>query len=160
MRNQKGITLIALVITIIVLLILAGVSIAMLTGDNGLLSKTQQSVKDNAIAAAKDEVSTEVQAIMADFLQEKYSSTDTNATSNAKYYGASAAQTYIVGDLNTTYATPNNSVRECTITITPATATTTATTDDAKITLKYDDRKVEGRIADDGTLSWGAIGDA
>ena len=33
--NQKGITLIALVITIIVLLILAGVTIAMLTGENG-----------------------------------------------------------------------------------------------------------------------------
>ena len=35
MRNdKKGITLIALVITIIVLLILAGVTIATLTGDN------------------------------------------------------------------------------------------------------------------------------
>lgn len=33
-RDNKGITLIALVITIIVLLILAGVSIAMLTGEN------------------------------------------------------------------------------------------------------------------------------
>ena len=40
MTNQKGITLIALVITIIVLLILAGVSIAMLTGDNGILTKS------------------------------------------------------------------------------------------------------------------------
>ena len=39
MRNQRGITLIALVITIIVLLILAGVSIAMLTGDNGILTR-------------------------------------------------------------------------------------------------------------------------
>lgn len=39
MKNQKGITLIALVITIIVLLILAGVSIAMLTGENGILTK-------------------------------------------------------------------------------------------------------------------------
>ena len=38
-RNSKGITLIALVITIIVLLILAGVSIAMLTGDNGILTQ-------------------------------------------------------------------------------------------------------------------------
>ena len=37
-NNIKGITLIALVITIIVLLILAGVSIAMLTGQNGLLT--------------------------------------------------------------------------------------------------------------------------
>ena len=42
MRKQNGITLIALVITIIVLLILAGVSIAMLAGDNGLLTKSRQ----------------------------------------------------------------------------------------------------------------------
>ena len=39
MKNQRGITLIALVITIIVLLILAGVSIAMLTGKNGILTR-------------------------------------------------------------------------------------------------------------------------
>ena len=43
MRNQRGITLIALVVTIIVLLILAGVSIAMLTGNNGII--------DNAVEA-------------------------------------------------------------------------------------------------------------
>ena len=40
MKKSKGITLIALVITIIVLLILAGVSIATLTGDNGVLTKS------------------------------------------------------------------------------------------------------------------------
>ena len=39
LKKKKGITLIALVITIIVLLILAGVSIAMLTGDNGILKQ-------------------------------------------------------------------------------------------------------------------------
>ena len=39
MKKNKGITLIALVITIIVLLILAGVSISMLTGESGLLTK-------------------------------------------------------------------------------------------------------------------------
>ena len=38
-KTSNGITLIALVITIIVLLILAGVTIATLTGDNGILSK-------------------------------------------------------------------------------------------------------------------------
>ena len=37
MKNNKGITLIALVITIIVLLILAGVAISMLSGENGIL---------------------------------------------------------------------------------------------------------------------------
>ena len=43
LKNMKGITLIALVITIIVLLILAGVSIAMLTGQNGILTQAQNS---------------------------------------------------------------------------------------------------------------------
>ena len=41
--EEKGITLVALVITIIVLLILAGVSIAMLTGENGILTQAQNS---------------------------------------------------------------------------------------------------------------------
>lgn len=40
-KNQRGITLIALVVTIIVLMILAGVSINMIVGDNGLLTKAQ-----------------------------------------------------------------------------------------------------------------------
>ena len=39
LKESKGITLIALVITIIILLILAGVTIATLTGDNGILKK-------------------------------------------------------------------------------------------------------------------------
>ena len=38
-KTQKGITLIALVITIIILLILAGITIGMLTGENGILTK-------------------------------------------------------------------------------------------------------------------------
>ena len=42
MRNQKGITLIALVITIIVLIILAAVSIAMLTGNSGTLTEADK----------------------------------------------------------------------------------------------------------------------
>ncbi len=43
MKRNKGITLIALVITIIVLLILAGVAIAMLSGENGILKKAAES---------------------------------------------------------------------------------------------------------------------
>lgn len=40
-RNNKGITLLVLVVTIIILLILAGVTIALLTGENGILNKTK-----------------------------------------------------------------------------------------------------------------------
>ena len=46
LKRKKGITLIALVITIIVLLILAGVSIAMLTGDNGILTQAQNASRE------------------------------------------------------------------------------------------------------------------
>ena len=59
-NNAKGITLIALVITIIVLLILAGVSIAMLTGDNGIITQANKSKVANEKATAKEKVQVEV----------------------------------------------------------------------------------------------------
>ena len=43
LKNQKAITLIALIITIIVLLILAGISIGALTGDNGIIKNARKS---------------------------------------------------------------------------------------------------------------------
>ena len=59
LKESKGITLIALVITIIVLLILAGVTIATLTGDNGILKKagdaktqTEQAKEDENLKIA------------------------------------------------------------------------------------------------------------
>ena len=52
--KEKGITLIALVITIIVLLILAGVSIAMLTGDNGILTQAQRAANETENAAQNE----------------------------------------------------------------------------------------------------------
>lgn len=64
MKNNKGITLIALVITIIVLLILAGVSIAMLTGDNGILTKATESTKATDLAEVLERVNMELDAQM------------------------------------------------------------------------------------------------
>ena len=55
-NGKNGITLIALVITIIVLLILAGVTIATLTGDNGILTKAQNAKTQNDKATAKEKV--------------------------------------------------------------------------------------------------------
>ena len=60
LKNAKGITLIALVITIIVLLILAGVSIAMLTGDNGIITQANNAKVANEKATAKEKVEMEV----------------------------------------------------------------------------------------------------
>jgi len=53
-KRERGITLIALVITIIVLLILAGVGIQMLVGDNGLLTQAQNAKTEFANAAEKE----------------------------------------------------------------------------------------------------------
>ena len=67
MRN-KGITLIALVITIIVLLILAGVSIATLTGENGILTKANDAKVNTAIGEEKDAIGLAYNAVMTDSL--------------------------------------------------------------------------------------------
>ena len=71
-KNQKGITLVALVITIIVLLILAGVTIAMVVGDNGILTRSKQakfeSIKsdvDEKVKMAVEDLSAEIQVQLA-----------------------------------------------------------------------------------------------
>ena len=86
-KEQKGVTLIALVITIIVLLILAGVSIAMLTGDNGILTKASSSNETNSIAQIKEDVSLAVSEIMANKADPTYNgnfSIAAGSTSNAE----------------------------------------------------------------------------
>ena len=59
-KNAKGITLIALVITIIVLLILAGVTIATLTGDNGILTQAGKAKDKTTEAESIERVQVEV----------------------------------------------------------------------------------------------------
>ena len=72
MKNNKGVTLVALVITIIVLLILAGVALAMLTGDSGILTNAENAKSETTTANAKSaiemaymDIKTEVYAIEA-----------------------------------------------------------------------------------------------
>ena len=53
-ENMKGITLIALVITVIVLLMLSGITISMLTGDNGIITKAKEA-KEKTKQAEQEE---------------------------------------------------------------------------------------------------------
>ena len=55
-RKNEGITLIALVITIIVLLILVGVTIATLMGDNGILTKATEAKEEQADGTVKEAI--------------------------------------------------------------------------------------------------------
>ena len=63
LKEQKGITLIALVVTIIVLLILAGVTIAMLTGQNGILTNAQKAREGTSQAEAEERINMTLNAI-------------------------------------------------------------------------------------------------
>ena len=56
-NTEKGITLIALVVTIVVLLILAGISIAMLTGENGVISQARNAKEATDQAKVEELVS-------------------------------------------------------------------------------------------------------
>ena len=53
-NRNKGITLIALIITIIVLLILAGVTLSMVMGDSGLFNKANNASEQTKISNAKE----------------------------------------------------------------------------------------------------------
>ena len=64
-KQKNGITLIALVITIIVLLILTGVSIAMLTGQNGILTQAQKAKTTTEDKSAEEKIKLAVMAARA-----------------------------------------------------------------------------------------------
>ena len=91
-ERERGITLIALVITIIVLLILAGVTIATLTGDNGILTKASQAKEENILGQEKDEMLIAYSgamlekegkdSVVADDLNSQFSTNGTLATAN------------------------------------------------------------------------------
>ena len=53
-RKNEGITLVALVITIIVLLILAGVTLSMVVGDNGIITKAKEAKQNMSNATAEE----------------------------------------------------------------------------------------------------------
>ncbi len=69
LKSNKAITLVALIITIIILLILAGVTLSMVLGDNGLINKAQSSVDKYQESASNE------QALLDDI--EKYIGTHT-----------------------------------------------------------------------------------
>lgn len=55
MKNEKGITLVALVITIVVLIILAGISINLILGDNGIITIVKKAKENTELAKVEEE---------------------------------------------------------------------------------------------------------
>ncbi len=106
--KQNGITLIALVITIIVLLILAGVAIATLTGDNGILTKAVE-------AKEKAEIANETEKQRLELLEKQLNAEGKITVSTlkvgdyVKYGDKLTSQSYVTnsnGEPDTGYETP------------------------------------------------------
>ena len=149
MRNQRGITLIALVITIIVLLILAGVSIAMLTGDNGILSNADRAGRETAIANARDDVSMTVNEAMTLYYESTYAP-DEDTTDYTNLLAAIEDDTTGLGK----YVSPGKTVDGATIVYTKAVTSGSAT--DGKLVITFDNAQVAtGTVSHtNGSFAW------
>ena len=96
MKKQNGITLIALVITIIVLLILAGIAIAMLTGDNGIITNAQKARSNTAYREADEQMRLAYMAVRTEIAAHLANDTSYNATSTTN---SEALRTLVERDL-------------------------------------------------------------
>lgn len=76
MRNERGITLVALVVTIVVLLILAGVTITYALSNNGIFAKAQEAGMVSEQATIRDAVS----SAQAECMMEYYDASKTTKT--------------------------------------------------------------------------------
>ena len=91
-KTKKGITLIALILTIIVLLILAGISLNLVFGENGITGRAVNAGKIHNLAGAKEKFELDVANYAGDFYQEKYGSGNLTET---------LLKAYIIGKIET-----------------------------------------------------------
>lgn len=108
MKKQNGITMVALVVTIIVLIILAGVSINMLVGDNGIITNAKEAGEKQKIAELAEKLELEKapvaiehrgEVLIADYLEhlkEEGIATDENIeTINELQYYITLSEKYV-----------------------------------------------------------------
>ena len=82
-RNERGVTLIALVVTIVVLLILAGTAIAMLSGDDGIMTNAQKSQAANTEGEIREKIKMAYNAVKTSISVDSAIDPDYNATETA-----------------------------------------------------------------------------
>lgn len=145
LKKNGGITLIALVITIIVLLILAGVSIAMLSGDNGILNRAGTASAKNELGAANDAVSLFVSDKVAEYYEKSYV---TNELTSSDTLDAYLGKEVTADNLAT--AIDNNNIKAANITVNP--------TDKSKISkIEITITNNKGTFKSTGTVTNGKI---
>ena len=120
MKKNSGITLIALVITIIVLLILAGVTIAMLGGNNGTPAKANEASAKDAVAAAKDRINLVASDALLDFYNLTYVNDTSVGSTDVKEQAQTAVWNKVKVESNYegVTLTPNDTKKTITVTST------------------------------------------
>lgn len=141
-KNKKGITLVALVITIIVLLILAGVALNLVLGEDGITNRAVNAGKTQNIAGAKEKLELEVANLAGEYYQAKY-------VNNSLPEGVDTVGEYVLSKLNENYPT-GEFVDGYEISVSGSTVTLTATEGS-------DGTSVEGTITDDGKITFEQI---
>ena len=109
-KQEKGITLIALVITIIVLLILAAVSIATLTGENGILTRANESKTETEKGEEEEAIRLAYNGVMADNLGDGVTAKQLEDEMKANGYDVTAEE--VDGKIKVTFGEPSNRVYE------------------------------------------------
>ena len=109
-KQEKGITLIALVITIIVLLILAAVSIATLTGENGILTRANESKTETEKGEEEEAIRLAYNGVMADNLGNGVTAKQLEDEMKANGYDVTAEE--VDGKIKVTFGEPSNRVYE------------------------------------------------
>lgn len=142
LKKNGGITLIALVVTIIVLLILAGITIAMLTGDNGIITRTNDSKMSQIEGQVEEEVKLAVQSAKIYAMQKSVE------TSTGWFASLNMAEVKGVMDDDLTnppysFATPANASDASSI----ATFTITYTTDAYKAATNKSDATIVATVS-------------
>lgn len=94
-KNQKGITLISLMVTIIVILILAGISIATFTGNDGVFNQTNNSIT----SAEKESIIIKIQT---EIYKSRLNNGEINITKLNNYLSKIPKLMYNGGNLNET----------------------------------------------------------
>ena len=146
MKEQKGITLIALVITIIVLLILAGVTIAMLTGDNSAPAKATEAAQKDAISGVKDDIAMRVNEALLNYYNTTYVTNGSNGTADS----LSSVNTAISNAVSANSSNAN--IESITYTTQAAKPNT-----DGSIVITTKGFTCTGTVKPTGSISWGAI---
>lgn len=131
MKNQKGITLVALIITIIVMLILAGVSISLVVGENGVLTQAQNAGTETKQAEAEQAVS----LAFNDLMMQYYGSTAADKT-DVVYTKAKLVTAINANGFNITESDIDNDIN--------AAGIVTITIGDAKVCVKLETSTVAG----------------